>query len=229
MDTLKNIEGYFETNVKRTLSNPYFMAILKISLVLYAAQIAPKLPTTVSNIFQNTFVKILFVALMFLLADIDFQLAIIIAIVYVLSINGLSGRGFLESYGDVYNMESQGEYQRDSSKLNDLLGKPNPPPFGHLIESNSDNFIGCNNVTMNDLLSVFDGDHTKLQNTVMYSYKALMEQLPEKSASKDKLVSMARAVGLPYNVEFNDANAPLISTFLLNVGYSISDTCQAPH
>jgi hypothetical protein len=228
MDTLKNIEGYVETNVKQALSNPYLMAILKVSLVLYAAQIAPKLPSTVSNIFQNTFVKIAFVALMFLLADIDFQLAIIIAVIYVLSINGLSGRGFLESYGDVSNVESVAEYQKDSGKLTDLLGKPIPPLFGNLIDSKSDNFIGCNNVTMKDLLAVFDGDHIKMQNTVAYSYKVLMEQLPAKSAAKDKLVAIAHAVGLPYNVEFNDKNAPLIATFLLNVGYSINDTCQAP-
>jgi len=228
MDTLKNIEAVVETNFKTALNNPYVMAILKISLVLYAAQIAPKVPQQITGLFQNTLFKIVVIALIAYLADIDFQLAIIIAVVYVLSINGLSGRGFFESYNNVMPIETQAQYNSDSSKLTDLLGKP-VTTFGTIIESQSDNFPGCANVTMKDLLAVFDGDHSKLQSTVMFSYKTLMEQLPNDLPAKDKLVKMAHAIGIPYNVELNDQNAKFIATLLLNVGYMITDTCQPPH
>jgi hypothetical protein len=229
MDTLKNIESVVENNVKTVLANPYVMAILKVSLVLYAAQIAPKVPQQVSSLFQNTFFKIVIIALVVYLADIDFQLAIVIAVVYVLSINGLSGRGLFESYENVtLPVETQSSFQMDISKLQDLLGKPVPPAFGTLIESHSDNFPGCDNIKLADLLAIFDGDYNKLQTTVMFSYKSLMEQLPHDLPSKDKLLKMAHALGLPYNIELNDRNSAMIATFLLNVGYSISDTCQAP-
>jgi energy-coupling factor transporter transmembrane protein EcfT len=228
MDTLKNIEAIVENNVKTALNNPYVMAIVKISLVLYAAQIAPKVPQSITGLFQNTLFKIVVIALIAYLADVDFQLAIIIAIVYVLGMNGLSGRGFFESYNNVMPIETPAMYYSDTSKLTDLLGKP-VSTFGTIIESNSDNYSGCDNVTMKDILALFDGDHAKLQSTVMFSYKALMEQLPNELPAKEKLVKIAHALGIPYNVELNDKNAPLIATFLLNVGYVINDTCQPPN
>ena len=49
------------------------------------------------------------------------------------------------------------------------------------------------------------------------------------STAKENLIKIARAVGLPYNVELNDNNAPLIATILLNYGYKISEDCQVPH
>ena len=228
MDTLKNLEVAVETNLKTVLANPYTMAVLKISLALYAAQIAPKVPSQVSGLLQNTFIKIAAITLIAYLADVDLQLAVIIAIVYVLSINGLSGRGLFESYTNIMPIETQAAYYPDSTKNTDLLGNP-ASSFGTIIESQSDNFPGCQNVTLNDLLAMFDGDHTKLQNSVMYSYHALMEQLPDTLPAKDKLLKMAHAIGVPYNIELNDQNAALVSTFLVNVGYVISDSCRPPN
>jgi hypothetical protein len=228
MDTLKNIESVVQNNVDNALSNPYMMAIIKVALVLYASQIAPKLPLQVSSIFQNTLFKIIIISLIAYLANIDFQLSIIIAIVYVLGINGLSGRGIFESYENSIQSETPGTFQTDISKLTDLLGNPNPPPFGKLIESHSDNYPGCDKITMKDLLEVFDGNSDKLQNALMYSYKNIMQNLPDSLSSKDKLVKMAHAIGIPYNVTFTDRDAPLLATFLINVGYVINDSCQAP-
>lgn len=229
MDSLQKIEKYVESNVKNALSNPYTMAILKISLVLYASQIAPTLPSVVSKIFQNTFVKILVIALIGYIADLDFQLAIIIAVIYVLSINGLSGRSPLESYSNTIKTDTAGLFLKDASKLTDLLGNPNPPPFGTLIESSSDNYPGCTNVKMSDLLDVFDGDETKLQDNVKYSYYTILQKLPDDTLPKEKLITIAKSIGLPGNVEFNDYNAPLIATFLLNAGFKITNTCQQPN
>lgn len=214
-------------DVQKILSNPYMMAILKVSLVLYAARIAPRLPESFS-LFDNTFVKIALIALMVYLANMDFQLSLIIAIIYVLGVNQISGRGFLESYDEVNTHENEVSFEKDIKKLTDLLGKPVPPPFGTIIESQSDNYPGCEKITMADLLAIFDGDASKLQNALQYSYHQLVNQLPKDAASKDRLVRMAHAAGLPLNVPFDDANAPLIATYLINVGFLISDSCRAP-
>jgi hypothetical protein len=82
---------------------------------------------------------------------------------------------------------------------------------------------------MKDLLDLFDGDAMKLQKTVQYSMDILMSRLPDNSDAKNNLITMSRAVGLPYNVELVDRNAPYIATMLLQYGYKISDECQVPH
>lgn len=224
METLKKVEIVVETNVKSVLRNPYAMAVLKITLALYAAQLAPKLPTGVSLLFQNTFVKILSVALIAYLADVDFQLSVMMAVVFVLGLNTLSGRGLLESYAD-----TRGVFQMDTSKLFDLLGKPVAVGKQKMLESHTDEYPGCTKVTLKDLLDVFDGDHLKLQKTVRYSFHGLMEKLPADSDAQTKLLKTARAIGLPYSVELNDENAAFVASLLLNAGYSISKTCTAPN
>jgi len=214
-------------DVQRILNNPYIMAVVKVSLALYAARIAPRLPESFT-LFDNTFVKIALICLMVYLANMDFQLALMIAIIYVLGVNKMSGRGFLESYEEVDTHENEMSFETDIKKLTDLLGKPVPPAFGTIIESHSDNYPGCEKVTMADLLAIFDGDAAKLQNALQYSYHQLVTQLPKDAASKDRLVRMAHAAGLPLNVPFDDANAPLIATYLINVGFLITDSCRAP-
>ena len=228
MESIQNAQVYVQHKLNAVLQNPYVMAILKVGLVLYASRIAPRLPSAVQDTFANTFVKIIAIALIAYLAEVDFQLAIILAIVFVLGANLLSGRGVFESYESI-GSGSQGVYQSDISKYSDLLGNAAPVGKFTLQESLSDNFTGCNKVTMADLLALFDGDHLKLQDTVQYAFADLNKALPPKSDAKERLVKIARAVGLPYNVELNDANAPLIATLLLNYGYKVTDSCQVPH
>lgn len=223
MDTLHNVTEMAHTKVNQVLQNPYVMAILKVTLVLYAAQIAPKLPTVVQHTFENTFFKIVAIALIAYLAELDFQLAIILAIVFVLSTNLLSGRSIFESFGN-----NQGTFHADQSKYTDLLGKPATVGRAKLQESLSDNYPGCNHVTMADLMSLFDGDKIKLQKTVQYAVNELMHKLPADSDAKTKLTTIAHAVGLPHNIELTDRNSPAIATLLLNFGYKVSDECQVP-
>jgi len=225
---LNNIQRIITENVNVILKNPYVMTILKVFLILYASQLAPRVPNQLTEIFSNTFVKIIAVALLAYISELDFQLAILLAIVLVLGSNLLSGRKLLESYESIGG-PYQGPYYSDKTQYRTLLDKPVEVYNGKLIESLSDNYPGCNNVTLSDLLNLFDGDHLKLQNTVKYTFNELDNALPAGNAAKDKLLKIARAVGLPYNVELNDANAPLIATLLLNYGYNISDTCQVPH
>lgn len=223
MDTLKNISNVAQTNINNVLRNPYVMAVLKIALVLYAAQIAPRVPGPIQSLFQNTIFKIVIISLIAYLAEVDFQLAIMMAVVFVLSANILSGRGPFESF------MNEGTYYQDKTKYTDLLGHPAKISDYKLIESNSDNFPGCDSITLADLLNIFDGDHVKLQQTVTYAFNELLQKLPKDSTAMNRLTEIARAVGLPYNVELNDSNAKYISTILINQGFKVTDSCQAPH
>ena len=193
METIKNIENVVEVQLKTALRNPYIMAILKIALVLYAAQIAPKVSPMITSIFQNTIFKIVMIALIAYIAEVDFQLAIIAAVVFVLSINLLSGRGPLESYED-----TNGSFSKDNPMYFDLLDKPTPMQKLNIHESRSDNFPGCDNVKLDDLLAIFDNDKLKLQRTVQYTYQELINKMPSGTA-KDNLMKICRSVGLPYN------------------------------
>ena len=222
MQAINKIETIIKTNLNVLLHNPYLMAFLKVFLVLYAAKLAPTLPTKITNTFSNTFIKILAIALIAYLAEVDFQLAIILAVVFVLSANLLSGRGILESY------ENQGTFYSDQTKYTNLLGKPALVGTANIMESQSDNYPGCNSVTMADLLNVFDGDHIKLQQTVQSSYIGLMNQLPADSEAKIRLEKITRAIGLPYNVELNEKNAPVIATLLINANFIVNNKGCAP-
>lgn len=228
MDTLRNVQRVIETQLQSALKNPYIMAVLKITLILYASQIAPKLSSKVSSVFQYTIVKIVCVALIAFAAEVDFQLAIILAVVFVLSINLLSGRGPLESYENALPNSVPSSFANDNTNFTDLLGKPTKPNNFKILESHTDNYPGCDSVKLKDLLAVFNNDALKLQKTVQYTYHELMNKMP-KGTPKENLQKIARSIGLPYNVELNDANAPVISTMLLQYGYTINETCTAPN
>jgi hypothetical protein len=225
MESLQNVQTAVQGNLNALLQNPYLMAVLKVGLILYASRIAPRVPSYVQNTFENTFVKIIAIALLAYISEVDFQLAILLAIVLVLGANFLGGRGVFESYDNV-GFNNVGDYQSDMTKYTNLLGKPAQISKFKLMESLSDNYPGCNKVTLKDLLALFNGDAPKLQKTVQYAFSELNAVLAGKD--KENLLRVARAAGVPYNVELSDENAPLIATILLNYGYKVSETCQVP-
>lgn len=224
MESLQNVSMTIQSNADKVLKNPYVMAVLKVGLILYASLIAPKMPNYVQDGFGNTFVKIIAIALLAYISEVDFQLAILLAIALVLGTNLASGRGMFESYNNV----SYGSYHSDMTKYTNLLGKPAEIGKFTLIDSVSDNYPGCNKIKLNDLLAIFNGDALQLQKTVTYTFNELNSSLPP-GKDKDNLLKIARAAGLPYNVELNDASAPFIATLLLNYGYKISEDCQVPN
>lgn len=208
MDSINAITKQADNYIQPVLTNPYVMAILKITIALYASQLAPKLPQSVLTLLNNTFVKIAFVALIVYLSEKDLQLALMLAVLYVLSINVLSGRGFLESFSD---------YSSEYKPVGDLK----------LIEPKTAIYPGCQSITLDDLVQAFDGDKIKLQTAVQYSYAELLNQAKDKNA-KETLMKMAYAVGLPHNVNFTNENAGLISTLLMYNGFQFGKTCVAP-
>jgi hypothetical protein len=208
MDTVKALSTKADSFVRPVLKNPYAMTAIKIILTLYAAQLAPRLPHQISSLFTHTFVKILALFVIAYLSDLDFQLAILLAIVFVLGTNILAGRGVFESYAN---------YSKDYT----------PDEKHKLIEPKLHVYPGCLNVKLEDLLKAFEGDNIKLQKTVVYAYQELVNKV-QKSPAKEQLISIAHAAGLPYNVEVNDENAPFIATLLMYVGFKFPPGCIPP-
>lgn len=230
MEAIQKLEHTVENTIKPILSNPYVMAILKVSLILYAAQLAPKIPIQISQFFNNSFVKMLAIFLIAYITQVDFQLSLILAIVFVIGSNVASGRGFLESYGNVYTStynEDRGHFFSDQTQYKTLLGQPAVIGTQKLIESSSDDYSGCVNVKMTDILALFDNDHMKMQTSVQHVMQDLMSKLS--GTPKDNLLKIARAIGYPYNVTFTDENAPLLATMLVNYNFKINDKCQPPN
>jgi hypothetical protein len=209
MEYIKKAESFIESKIEYPLTNPYIMAVLKVTLILYAAQLAPSPPEYIKNLFKNVYVKLLAIFLIVYLAEKDIQLAILIAVIYVFSMNLLSGRGILESFS-VYS----DEYKKSGSMK--------------LIEPQTMLYPGCEGVTMDDLYKLFKGDNEKMQTSVHHSFRELMRQLESKD-EKETLIRIAYAAGLPYNLSFDKPEtAPYIATLLVNYGYVINDKCQAP-
>lgn len=212
MEYIKKAESFIESKIDYPLSNPYIMAVLKVTLILYAAQIAPSPPVYIKDLFKNVYVKLLAIFLISYLAEKDIQLAILISVIYVFGMNLLSGRGILESFSNY------AEYSKEYK------------PYGNmkLIEPKNMLYPGCEKVTMGELYKLFEGDNEKLQTSVQYSFQELMKNIKSKD-EKDMLVKIAYAAGLPYNLSFdNPETAPYIATLLVNYGYVVTDKCQAP-
>lgn len=207
LESLNQLSSNVEKGLDNFLQNPYVMAVLKITLALYAAQLAPKLPVGISSLFDNTFVKIIAVGLISYLANKDFQLSIMLALIFVIGSNVSSGRNILESFAMIDDSGVKG-----SAKL---------------IEPRTMIYPGCHNITLQNLLDAFDGNALQLQNAVMTTYKQLLLKIQNKEA-KDKIMTIAKAIGLPYNVPLNEENAPYYATILMYVGFAFDDTCKQP-
>lgn len=210
MDYLKTLQLKTEIGINQVLANPYIMTVLKLSLTLYASQIAPRAPDALQKFFSNVYAKIFLIFIIVYLSEKDFQLAILIAVIFVLSMNALSGRGLFESFAD-------------------YTGKYIPEGGFTLIEPKTMIYPGCHNITMDDLYKIFEGDKSKMQSAVQYSFRQLVEKTKSKD-SKELLTKIAYSAGLPYNLSFDKPEtAPYIATLLVNYGYNIKGDCQPPY
>jgi hypothetical protein len=200
----QNVEDYTET----VMTNPYVMAVLKVSLILYAARIAPNPPQYLQDLLKNVFFKIGAIAMILYFVELDFQLALILAIIYVLGMNVLSGRGVFESFAEFKsNAEVKSEYT--------------------LISPQTMVYPGCANVKLTDLLAMFEGDKSQLQQAAQLTFQQLMFAAKDKPA-QEQLERLARATGLPYNMDINDETAPYVATLFVNYNATVNDSCQPP-
>jgi hypothetical protein len=218
MNQINNATKMIESQIDIPLSNPYIMAVLKITLALFAAQIAPRAPGYIQDLFKNTFVKIILISLIAYISEKDLQLALLFSIIFVLGSNLLSGRSFLESFQSF----SEGKELADFSTNYKSDGKMK------LLESTSDIFPGCESISMADLQKIFDGDVSKFSKAVNYSFKELIATAKDKS-SKDRIMAIGHYAGLSDNMSFeNPETAPYLATLLVNYGFNINDKCQPP-
>jgi hypothetical protein len=208
MDTAKVYLHKMENSMNMVLQNVYLMTILKVTLILYASKIAPKLPGSLDTLITgNTFVKVFLLTAIAFMASHDLQLALIMSVIFVISMNALSGRSLFESFSN-YN---KNYVSNTSAKL--LVPKTMIYP-------------GCTDITENDLFKVFAGDNLKLQKTVQMSLTNLLSTAT--GDDQAKLMTIARMIGLPYNLEVNDENAPYIATLLVGYGMTVNDKCLPP-
>jgi hypothetical protein len=195
-------------NIDKGLQNPYLMTVVKVFLILYAAQIAPKLPESITSYFSNTWVRMIVLFLISYIVSRDIQLGIVLAFLFVTSTNVLSGKGAFENFAN---------YSKDYVPSSNLK----------LISPQSEIYPGCFNVTLDDLHTLFDGSSIKMQDIVNKSFKELLVTVSSKN-DKDQLTRIGDIIGLPDNIEFNNENAPYIATLLVNNGVSVNGVCRPP-
>lgn len=191
--------------------NPYIMAILKISFILYASMIAPEMPESVMIFLQYSVVRIIILTGVFMLSKIDFQMALLISIIYVMFINYISTGKLLESY-------TNAPFPDENPVYNSQL----------LLDDITHIYPGCLDITMEDIENALDIDSLSLQDTVSYSYNMLLKNSDFVNQA-DFVEKLGYAAGVHYNLPFTDENAPFIATILLLAGFKFSPTCQVPN
>ncbi|NBU33762.1 hypothetical protein EB118_02000 [bacterium] len=208
MEQLKEFSKRAEEFIQPAMTNPYIMAILKITLTLYASSIAPNPPDFMKGLFKNTYFKMLALTLILYISQVDFQLSIILSIAFVVTMNVLSGRSALESYAN-------------------YTAQYTPTATSKLIEPHIHIHPSCINVTNDQLIALFGGDTLKLQESVNQAYKQLLSST--KGTANEVLQKFARAMGLPYNVRWEEpTTAPLVATLLINAGVIVTEKCKPP-
>lgn len=208
MDKVKSVTGLVNTRLDSVMSYKYISIIVNLIIVLYAAQMGPTLPGYLQSVLKHTIGKVLFITLIIFVSTKDIATSLLMSIVFVLAINAVSGRPLLESMVNVKEA-----YVKD------------PESKARLIEPKTMINFGCLDIKADALLAVFEGNASDMQKTVRSSFQELMAASKDKP-SKERLMAMARRVGLPYNMELNDQTAPYIATILTMWGYDFGGKCN---
>jgi hypothetical protein len=198
-----NTVTQIDSSVNDLLKNNYATGALKLAGIIYAAMFAPQLPSGAKAVVNNSMFKLVAIGLIAYLAPKDFQLALVLTIALVASLN--------------FNLKEM--FSNFEKK---------PIDTSKLLEPKTAVYPGCHDIKMKDLLDAFSGDNMKLQDAVKYVFYDLMSRESATSEADKRLLKYARIAGLPYNVELIDENAPLIATMLLQYGYKFSDSCKVP-
>ena len=90
IDISQNLISQGENILDKLLSNEYVLTSLKVFLALYAAMAAPRLPSEVLNLFSNPLVKIAWAAVIVILATKKPDLALIVAVAFVVTLETLN-------------------------------------------------------------------------------------------------------------------------------------------
>lgn len=97
------VNGFMETILGQSqpgMPDALGMTLLKMTLILYASLVAPKLPTYVLEKFEYVPVKIFVLFLIAWSGSRDPSLSILLAVVFYSSLNVLNGKKMFEKYQD---------------------------------------------------------------------------------------------------------------------------------
>lgn len=86
MENIQNILKMSEDVLDRALSNNYINVSLKVFLGLYAAFAAPKLPPSMADLMDNSFIRIVFAFAIIFLATKDVGLALMLSITFIITL-----------------------------------------------------------------------------------------------------------------------------------------------
>ena len=94
-------------NLKKIFGNQYISTIITIFLALYAALLGPELPSGLRKLFNNTIFRIIILFLIVYRANKDPRLAIMIAVVFVLTLDFMTRMDAKEAFRSM-NLELAG-------------------------------------------------------------------------------------------------------------------------
>jgi hypothetical protein len=197
---MSSVEQY-ATNI---VSNKYVQSVLMVLVLMYASQFAPKLNDNVTVWFNNTWVKVSFIFAVLLCSSGDIVSSLLFSLIIVGVINYFTRGNWMESF--------------DSTFSN--FPFPGTPQSVKILTPELNVIPGCTDITLQNLLDSFTGDFVKRQTSVNHDFSQMIVTETETDASK-RLEKYARLSGVPFNVEINDENAPLIATYLLMYGFQV--------
>lgn len=87
-----------QNQLQNALNNQYFSAALSLFLVLYAGLAKPQLPDVVSGLFDNALFRLVILFLVAYLSSRNAQVAILVAVAFVVSMNMLSEQRMTEGF-----------------------------------------------------------------------------------------------------------------------------------
>ena len=97
MEYQRNFDLFVNKNLNKYVRKPEIVyGIIVLLLVLYSAQIAPKLPVYVTRIFDNTFFKLFIFVLILWVAQISPSLSILISVAFLMLMNYVNNKGLFE-------------------------------------------------------------------------------------------------------------------------------------
>jgi len=85
---LKAIQKLLSRPLK-LLENKYIAGVMQIFIILYASMIAPRLPRAIEGLLKNVAVKIILISLILYLSNKNISLSLMIAVGFVMSMQGL--------------------------------------------------------------------------------------------------------------------------------------------
>jgi hypothetical protein len=100
-ETVKSLKTML--NPEYLVQNSYLFGVLSIFLAMYGPRLHPKLPTPLKNLFENPLFRSVVLFMIVYLSSSNFQSAIVVTIIFLVTMNLLHTSKALESYVNIQN------------------------------------------------------------------------------------------------------------------------------